>query len=228
VRTSVLLLVILNILQNISYWHQIGNCYLDARTAPESPCLLQNPNARYKVQRSLLLSINLCQSDLVDVLMPCSFQIYLSIFPPVPPSVISVSWSYRQSVGLLGRRMNPSQSRYLHRTTQTQNKHTHNKHTCPRGIRTHDHSDRASEDSSRLRPLGYRDRLASERAKTVHALDRSATTTGHLSVIFIYSSISGVVTYTLQDFWLKFCTHLCSVWRAQYFMSIPHSFMWSS
>jgi hypothetical protein len=36
----------------------------------------------------------------------------------------------------------------------------------------------ASEDSSCLRPLGYRDRLASERAKTVHALDRSANVTG--------------------------------------------------
>jgi hypothetical protein len=37
---------------------------------------------------------------------------------------------------------------------------------------------RASEDSSRLRPRGYRDRLASERAKAIHALDRSATVTG--------------------------------------------------
>jgi hypothetical protein len=34
---------------------------------------------------------------------------------------------------------------------------------------------RASEDSSRLRPRSYCDRLASERAKTVHALDRSST-----------------------------------------------------
>jgi hypothetical protein len=37
---------------------------------------------------------------------------------------------------------------------------------------------RASEDCSCLRPRGYRDRLGSERAKTVHALDRSATVTG--------------------------------------------------
>jgi hypothetical protein len=36
---------------------------------------------------------------------------------------------------------------------------------------------RASEDSSCLRPRGHCDRLASERAKTVHA-DRAATVTG--------------------------------------------------
>jgi hypothetical protein len=48
-----------------------------------------------------------------------------------------------------------------YRTTQTLNKrtntHTPNIHTL-NGIRTHDDSVRASEDSSWLRPLGYRDR----------------------------------------------------------------------
>jgi hypothetical protein len=42
-------------------------------------------------------------------------------------------------------------------------------------IRNHDPSFWAGEDSSCLRPRGYCDRLASERAKTVHALDRAAT-----------------------------------------------------
>jgi hypothetical protein len=66
-----------------------------------------------------------------------------------------------------------------HRTTHKQNKriHTPNIHALS-GIRTHDPSVRASEDSSCLRPLGYCDRLASERAKTVHALDCAATVTG--------------------------------------------------
>jgi hypothetical protein len=41
----------------------------------------------------------------------------------------------------------------------------------------HDPSVRVSEDSSCLRPRGYCDGLASERAKTVHALDRAATVT---------------------------------------------------
>jgi hypothetical protein len=45
-----------------------------------------------------------------------------------------------------------------HRTTWTQNKHIPNIHTLC-GIRTHDPGFRASEDSTCLRPLGYRDRL---------------------------------------------------------------------
>jgi hypothetical protein len=46
-----------------------------------------------------------------------------------------------------------------HRTAQTQNKHiyTPNIHALS-GIRTHDHSAQASEDSSCFRSLGYRDR----------------------------------------------------------------------
>jgi hypothetical protein len=48
-----------------------------------------------------------------------------------------------------------------HRTTQTQNKriHTPNSHALL-GIRTHDPSVRASEDSLCLRPRGYCDRLS--------------------------------------------------------------------
>jgi hypothetical protein len=33
--------------------------------------------------------------------------------------------NHRQSIGLLGRGISPTQSRYLHRTTQTQNKRKH-------------------------------------------------------------------------------------------------------
>jgi hypothetical protein len=58
---------------------------------------------------------------------------------------------FRQSVGLLGRRISPSQGRYLHRTTQTQNKR---------------------RQTSMLR-VGF------ERAKTFHALPRAAIVTGH-------------------------------------------------
>jgi hypothetical protein len=49
-----------------------------------------------------------------------------------------------------------------HRTAKTQNKHiyTPNIHALC-GIRTHDNSVRASEVSSCLRPLGYRERLGS-------------------------------------------------------------------
>jgi hypothetical protein len=57
--------------------------------------------------------------------------------------------SLRQSVGLLGRVISSSQGLYLYTNTE--------KRTPP--PRTHHHGFRASEDSSRLRPLGYRDRL---------------------------------------------------------------------
>jgi hypothetical protein len=47
----------------------------------------------------------------------------------------------------------------IHRTTQTQkNAHTPNIHALS-DIRTHDPGFRASEDSTCLRTLGYRDRL---------------------------------------------------------------------
>jgi hypothetical protein len=73
---------------------------------------------------------------------------------------------------LVARPLTVHKHRKTH-TTQTLNIHA----LC--GIQTHGPGVRASEDNSCLRPLGYRDRLASERAKTVHALDRSATVTGH-------------------------------------------------
>jgi hypothetical protein len=64
---------------------------------------------------------------------------------------------YTQAVGLLGRGISPSQGRYLHRTTQTQNKRT-DIHVLS-GIRTHDPSVRASEDGSCFRPRSHCDRL---------------------------------------------------------------------
>jgi hypothetical protein len=83
-----------------------------------------------------------------------------SLFPVAPTSehrapVKLFHFSFlilRQSVGLLGRGISPSQGCYLHRTTQTQNKR---RHPCMSGIRTHDHSVRASEDGSFLRPRGH-------------------------------------------------------------------------
>jgi hypothetical protein len=47
----------------------------------------------------------------------------------------------------------------IHRTTQTQKNAQTYEHPCLSRIRTYDHGIRASEDSSCLRPLGYRDRL---------------------------------------------------------------------
>jgi hypothetical protein len=65
----------------------------------------------------------------------------------------------RQSVGLLGRVISWSQGLCLYTNTE---KHAHtqtSKVHAVSGIQTHDPGFRASEDSARLRPLSYRDRL---------------------------------------------------------------------
>jgi hypothetical protein len=64
----------------------------------------------------------------------------------------------RQSVGLLGRGIGQSQGLYLHKTTQTQKKHT-----------------QTSMPSAAFAPTIP----VFERAKTVHASDRAATVIGH-------------------------------------------------
>jgi hypothetical protein len=68
-------------------------------------------------------------------------------------AAFSVSYSYTQSVGLLGRGISPSQGRYLHTDADI--------HALS-GMRAHDTSVRASEDSSCLRPRGHCDRLHPE------------------------------------------------------------------
>jgi hypothetical protein len=75
-------------------------------------------------------------------------------------AAFSVSWSYKQSVGLLGRGISPSQGLYLHRE---QHKHRINAlitdiHALI-GIWIQDPSVWADEDSSCLRLRGHRDRL---------------------------------------------------------------------
>jgi hypothetical protein len=77
-------------------------------------------------------------------------------------AALSVSWSYTQSVGLLGRGISPSQGRYLH---AEQHKHRINarRHLC-------------LEWDSNLRSQ------YSRRRKTVHALDRAATVMGRDNV----------------------------------------------
>jgi hypothetical protein len=67
---------------------------------------------------------------------------------------------FTQTVGLLGRAISPSQGRYLHTGQQ---KHRINAHTdihALSGIRAHDSSVRAGEDSSCFRRRGHRGRLS--------------------------------------------------------------------
>jgi hypothetical protein len=86
---------------------------------------------------------------------PMALQPFLGPWPH-----ISVSKSFfTHTVGLLGRVISPSQGLYLY-TGEHKHRKTHkhiNIHPSSR-IRTYDHGIRASEDSSCLRPLDYRDR----------------------------------------------------------------------
>jgi hypothetical protein len=74
-------------------------------------------------------------------------------------TAFSVSWSYTQSVGLVGRGISMSQGRYLH---TEQHKHRIKAYSTDShvlsGIRSHDPSVRAGEDGSCLRPRGHCDR----------------------------------------------------------------------
>jgi hypothetical protein len=74
-------------------------------------------------------------------------------------AAFSVSSSYTQWIGLLGRGISPSQGLYLH---TEQHKHRINVHCTDihalSGIRTYDPSVRASADISCLRPRGHCDR----------------------------------------------------------------------
>jgi hypothetical protein len=67
----------------------------------------------------------------------------------------SVSWSYTQSAGHLGRGLSPSNGRYLH---TEQHNHTHTDIHASSRIRTPNCSVRAAEDGSCLRPRSHCDR----------------------------------------------------------------------
>jgi hypothetical protein len=60
--------------------------------------------------------------SILETRLSACLSVYLSIHPSIHGSTslcwtlaaFSVSWSFKQSVGLLGREISPSQSRYLH------------------------------------------------------------------------------------------------------------------
>jgi hypothetical protein len=76
-----------------------------------------------------------------------------------PRPLIQFRNHFSQTAGLLGRVISPPQGRYLNtgRHKHRISSYTPNIHALS-GLRTHDSSVRASEDSSCLRPCGYCDR----------------------------------------------------------------------
>jgi hypothetical protein len=87
------------------------------------------------------------------------------LYSPLGPCPLIFSFIIiLQMVGFLARVISSSQGLYLNTGQQKQNKHIPNIHAfCV--IRTHDPGFRVSEDSTCLRPLGYRDRQLTIRWK---------------------------------------------------------------
>jgi hypothetical protein len=84
---------------------------------------------------------------------------YLWLYSPLLDlGHLSVSWSFTQWVGFLGRGISPSQGRYLYTHDNTNTEQTHTDIHDSSGVRTHDASVWAGEDSSCLRPRGHCDR----------------------------------------------------------------------
>jgi hypothetical protein len=129
---------------------------------------------------NLLLRFPPTQSMYRHWLLVCSCCNHLEHRASVKRFVSLPFLNLRHSVGLPGRVISPSQGRYL---TQTQNKQT-DIHALS-GIRTHDPSVRASEDSSCLRPRGHCDR----HVQTCYKLKRF-TTCLSLSVISRYHTVT--------------------------------------
>jgi hypothetical protein len=107
--------------------------------------------------------VSLCESrlDHTSDLRGAQIFFFQWLFQPIqgPGLLIQFRNNFSQTVGLLGRAISSSQGLYPHTEQHKQNKriHTPNIHAL-RGIRTHDFSVRANEDSSSLRPRGYCDR----------------------------------------------------------------------
>jgi hypothetical protein len=89
----------------------------------------------------------------VEVSFPMALPVHSEPWP-----VYSFRNNFSQMVGLLGRVISPSRGRYLN-TGQHKHKLTHTDIHASSGIRTHDPSVLASEDTSCLRLRGYCDRL---------------------------------------------------------------------
>jgi hypothetical protein len=147
----------------------------------EIPRLLYNLKVIFHVDKSPPLYPIMNHRNLMRTFIFCFLKIHLNL-SVYGPTVILLDLGYFFSflilyiVGRTSWAGDQPVERPLpkHRTTQIQNKRT--RALC--GMRTHVLNVRASEGSSCLRPRGHSDRLASERAKTVHALDRAATVTG--------------------------------------------------
>jgi hypothetical protein len=96
-----------------------------------------------------------CHEELNFFFIGTTAPVGLGLPPWNSPFHFGFLLNHRQSVGLLGQVISSSQGLYLYTNTEQR---TYPNTDALNGIRTHDRGFRASEDSTCLRPLGYRDR----------------------------------------------------------------------
>jgi hypothetical protein len=136
------------------------------KTCPSATLPTKNPTwpdpGSNPSRRSRKPATNRLSCGTADLSIYLSIYLFMALQPSWTLAPFSVPYSYTQSVGLLGREISPTQDRYLHRTTQTQNKRTQTSKASS-GIRTHDPSVRVGKDSSCLRPRRHCERQANDR-----------------------------------------------------------------
>jgi hypothetical protein len=123
------------------------------------PSAIRDSGFPTKILFAFLIITPTISLPLISLSQYCSFLLMTLPAHSGSSPLIQFRNNFSQTVGLLGRVSNPSQGRYLNTGQQ---KHRKNAHTpnirALSGIRTHDPSVRASEDSSCFSPRGYCDR----------------------------------------------------------------------
>jgi hypothetical protein len=144
----------------------------------------------FQRSRMIIIIIIIIIIIVIVIVIVMAVQPFVGSWP-----LFSVSWSYTQSVRLLGRGNSPSQGLYLH---TKQHKHRINAHNTDvhalSGIRTHDPSVRASEDSSCLRQRDHCDRPAVRLESIIISIGVSNYYSKLLYIVRSRDSVVGIAT----------------------------------
>jgi hypothetical protein len=132
-------------------------------TGYDAPCPSIWWSVLYKKLRASVLFVPLSVFEVWHQILEIISFIHQWLYSPLlgPGLFFSSVTFFTQTVGLLGRVINPSQGLYLHTEQHKYRINAHNTDIHPLSrIRTHDPSVPASEDSSCLRPRSHSDRLS--------------------------------------------------------------------
>jgi hypothetical protein len=136
----------------------------------------------YLIMRSRIMELYLIPLYIfmvVFIIKHRDFPFFVALQPFFGPWPLFSFLILTQTAGLLGRGISPSQGLYINTGQHKHRLHTHTHIPNIRalsGIGSHDHSVRASEDSSCLKPRGYRDRhLISFTSQKSHCISITKT-----------------------------------------------------